>query len=397
MSGFNPRDMSGMKDSALFFSLRVSTAAHLFLFFLIAGLAGLAVWAALGTVENWANGTAVLRPQAEIASVRNEVSGRVVAKQVEHGDSVEAGMVLWSIDAEVDTAQLQRLETDLARLSDRRTETAAVLAALESGLEPEDVIDAEPNAASVAISLSDVDAQRRLQLILLQNRRLRLAAQTASRALVREESAPASMQRADRIEDLRTGYQQAQIDHELFIPSEVVRLQDEVESLDAQIAGIEQELRSVSQRIASSTVVAPISGVVEFVDDFQLGEFVGAGELRSHIVPEGAEQFRLVVNVPEAEAGELDEGQTLSLRFAGFPVAEYGMLSGTVTYVPQDARATPTGERVFELRGTLDQMYLTDRSGTRFPLRPGMSAEARVITRELPVYQAALNALDIRL
>lgn len=375
--------MSDLKYSRVFFSLKVPKGGIFFLYTLVFLLAAAVVYAALGSIDEWARGTAVLRPEGEISVVRNETPGRIADRAARHGEQVRSGAVLWSVETGVTEAEIDRMESDLERLQTDRDELVALVQSLASG---HNVIpDSLPHA------------RLQFELLQLERRRLDLQVAGARRAYEREDQAPASLRRGEDVEELRRSYEIIQIEAEQYLPRELVSRREQLRVTESRIAELEQNLVAAGQRLSSATVRAPISGVLEYVRDFVPGDFVSTGEELAKIVPDQAERFRLIVEIPEREASDLRVGQQLILRFAGFSVAEYGSLRGEVVLVPQDAETGADGSSVFRLRGRLDQTMIYDRDGRGYPLRPGMTAEARVITRQTPIWRFLLQRLDFLL
>ena len=372
-----------MKHSQTFFSRKIPRGGLVFLYVLVFVLVAAGVYAALGTIDEWARGNAVLRPLAEVATVRNETPDRVSGRFVRHGDQVASGQVLWSIDTTVIESEVAGYRAERERLVREIGEQRAVMQSLQMG----------SNRFSEALPY----ARTQVDLLLAQLERLRLQVEAARVAYERANEAPASLRRADQVEELERAYRMSQIELDSFVPQELVSRTERVRILEAQLRDVERSLISAEQQLSTARVVAPVGGTVEIFRDFSVGEFVGVGEGLMRIIPPQSDRFRLIVEVNEAEAAEIGTGQRMVLRFNGFPAAEYGSVSAEVEYVPRDAAQSVSGGPVYHVRAELDETYLTDRDGRTFPLRPGMSAEARIITRTTPIYRFLLSKLDIRL
>ncbi len=373
---FSLRDVQA---SAPFFALKTSRHGTRFLWALAIVLAVTAGWTVFASIDEWARGHAILRPAGEIVEVRNERAGRVHRRPVSHGEEVEAGDLLWEIDTGVVEAELESLESRLGSLHEEQRELELVLASLESGAVP----PGNP----------DSFAHWRAEALLLEQSRLEVEREAVRRRWERARDRPESAQRGAELEELRSDYEAADLGARRFLPTGKADIRERLRSIENQLAQIREAEVAARQRLRESRITAPISGRVEFRRDLSAGEYLSAGESPARVVPESAAGFRLLVLVPEREAGEVRVGQELVLRFSAFSVAEYGSLRGRVVYVPMESEDADA-ERAYEIRGVLEQSYLTDREGTRYPLRPGMTAEARIITRSLPVYRYLLEKLD---
>lgn len=378
-----PVPIQDLKHSRVFFSMKVPKGGTAFLYTLVALLIAATVYAVVGTIDEWARGTAILRPEGDISIVRNEMAGRIASRPSSHGQRVAAGEVLWTVDTGVAEAEIERMEVELERLRLERAETEALVESLTTG------------SARIPIELSHARVQ--YELLRQEQRRLELQVASARRAFEREDQAPASLRAGERVEELRRSYDMIRLEAEQHIPRELVSRRTQLRSLESRISDIESTLVASQRQRAAATVRAPIQGVVEYMRDLVPGDFVSSAEELARIVLDEAQGFRLVIEVPEREASGLEIGQELVLRFSGFPVAQYGSLGGRVSFIPQDAEVGADGTPVFRLRGTLEHTVIYDRSGQAFPLRPGMTAEARVITRQTALYRFLLRRLDFLL
>jgi len=377
---FQSIPLKDLKHSQVFFALKVPMGGNLFLYGIVLILISGCIYAGLGSIDEWAKGTAMLRPEEEVSIVRNETPGRISFRMTEHGQRVEAGDLLWAVDTRAAEAEIGSLEAELFQLRNNRNESKALVDSLI--------------ASKSLVPESLPHARMQLELLYLGQRRLGLQVAGARRAYEREDQAPVSIRRADRVEELQRSYEMLQIESEQFIPRELVTRQEHLRSVELRILEIEQTLIASQRRLSASRVLAPISGTFEYIRDFVPGEYVSNGEELARVIPEQAERFRLVIEIPEREAGELQIGQELVLRFSGFPVAEYGSVRGRLSYIPHDAERGIDGLPVYRVWGELAHTTIYDKEGRSFPLRPGMTAQARVITRQTPIYRYLLKKLD---
>jgi len=342
-----------LKHSQVFFTMKVPRGGLAFLYVLIFLLIAAAVYAAFGTIDEWARASATLRPIAEVAVIRNEVPGRISDRHVGHGERVAAGEPLWSIDTTVTEAEVARLEAELVRISRELAEQNAIMESLAQGSNR--VADDLPYAST------------QVALLFNERERLRIQAEEARVAYERADQAPVSLRRNDQVEQLNRAYRLRQLELESFLPNEIVSRTNLIRSLEAQRKEVARALIGAQQQLSQSRIVAPIGGTVELQRDFPVGEFIGSGEQLMRVVPPLSDRFRLVIGVPETEAAAIAVGQRVVLRFNGFPAAEYGSATAHVSYVPKDSEQGIGGEPVYVVRAELDQAYLTDRDGRSFP------------------------------
>ena len=128
-----------------------------------------------------------------------------------------------------------------------------------------------------------------------------------------------------------------------------------------------QALISVqTEKIADYTIVAPMDGVV-LRRDGEIGEIAEAGQILFRVgVPK---PLQVVAEVNEEDIPRVKVGQTVLFRTDAFPDQS---LKGTVREI------TPMGDVVAKTYRI--KIALPDDT----PLKPGMSVEANIITREKP-------------
>ena len=125
-------------------------------------------------------------------------------------------------------------------------------------------------------------------------------------------------------------------------------------AISARLAALTQQAAVLDRRISAARLVAPVNGTVDRMGVHTLGGVVQAGAELLRVVPTdlGTE---LECSFANADAGFLREGQRANIRLDAYPAGRFGIKPG--------ARAL----RV---------------SGRDYPVRPGMTAGADVITGE---------------
>lgn len=139
-------------------------------------------------------------------------------------------------------------------------------------------------------------------------------------------------------------------------------------------------------------VRAPVDGIVAQADIRHPGQVVEAGSRLFNLVPRG---IRLVteIAVSGSGAGTISESQPVKYHFEAFPAARFGVLTGRVEKVlPQVERSAEGQGTVLRVIAELDQNYFAD-GGSRYPLRPGLTARAEIITERRSVLSLLFQPL----
>ncbi|WP_438300407.1 HlyD family secretion protein [Pseudomonas sp. NMS19W] len=205
------------------------------------------------------------------------------------------------------------------------------------------------------------------------------------------QRARASLQRE------RTGLLAQRQEAELRHRSEI----SEVESATALIKQEQAENEVRSEQIS----VAPFAGTVTGLNA-QIGQQVSAGSLLASLIPQGAILTAHLYVAPR-QAGFIESGQKVLLRYAAYPYQKFGMARGQVTnvskspYAPQELQphiATALkgqgieADLFYRVSVALESPSI-DTYGKKQMLQAGMLLDADVIQDRRRLYEWALEPL----
>src|SRR5208282_2383049 len=138
---------------------------------------------------------------------------------------------------------------------------------------------------------------------------------------------------------------------------------------DRATAGV--TIERLQDEVDRRWIRAPIDGKLGEVAPLRIGAVVHEGEKLAAVIPAG--KLRVVANFdPPAALGRIRPGQHARLRLEGFPWAQYGSVTATITNVASEIR--DGGIRV--------EMALEPNAGSRIPLQHGLpgSVEGEIET-----------------
>lgn len=194
-------------------------------------------------------------------------------------------------------------------------------------------------------------------------------------------------------DDLLAQRQEAQLQH-----------RRETANIDNDVALVRQEQAEHDARTGLVSA-APFAGTVTGVS-VQVGQQVAAQSLLASLVPRDA---TLVANLYAAprQAGFIESGQRVLMRYAAYPYQKFGMAHGTVIdvakspYAAQELqphianavqRAGAPPELFYRVTVALDAQTI-DVYGSPQPLRAGMLLEADIVQEKRRLYEWALEPI----
>ena len=342
----------------------------------------------------------LLVPETGLIKVTAPVSGTLVEQHVREGQTVQAGQVLFVLDTERQLQPANGLTFSAGRELER------VLSQRKSSLHNEQA------QHQVLLNQQRGQLQDRLQALQLELTQLdqQIATQqervTSSQSqlkrwqdLTEQKYAPeiALQQRRDEWLDQRNrllALEQSRLQmrrEQSSVASELqqltTRAQLEGEQLHRAISDVDQAAINLETQ-RRVVVTAPVSGTATAIL-VEPGQAVSAQPLASIVPTQAALQAHLYA--PSRAAGFVEPGQSVRLRYAGYPYQKFGQHSGTVLAVsrsPLSHQELPApmanlgqqlgGEGVYRITVQLDQQHM-DAYGKKLPLSVGMQLEADIL------------------
>ncbi len=314
------------------------------------------------TVGRYLEATDDAYVQGEVTPIRPKVAGYVRELLVEDNRLVKAGEVLLRIDD-------REFRLAVAEAEARLDETRAGLANVEARLDLQDAVIAEA-AADVAAA----EAERERANKELERARDLLRSKVGTRrrydeALAGQRKAEAAVRRS------RARLEQAR---------QRIRV---LESERARLRGILAENRAALDiartRLADTTIVAPLTGVVGN-RAVHPGQYVQPGALLLAIVP--LERVWIEANFKETQLARMQAGQPVEITVDAYPdmvlsgcVDSFSPASGAVFSLLPPENATGNFTKIVQRIPVKILVDTGDLPGGR--LRPGMSVEVTVDTR----------------
>lgn len=278
--------------------------------------------------------------EGETLFIGPDEAGRVTRLAVDEGDTVSAGQSLFSVDPDLQRA-------DVAAATAALAQAKAQLANLQaSSQRPEEVavLEASQRRAEAALDLSRIELARQKDLF---------AKQVGSKA---------ALDTAQHTYDQN----QAALD-EVSKQIDVARLgsrDQQIEAAQGQVQNAQAALDAAQIRLTRRSVAAPAAGLVETVY-FRPGELVPAGRPVLAVLPPELVKMRFFV--PEPDLARFRLGTRVHISCDGC----VGEVPATVSYIAREAEYTPPVIYSLDERGKL-VFLLEARPDDPSKLRPGL-------------------------
>ncbi|MGF1521513.1 MAG: HlyD family type I secretion periplasmic adaptor subunit [Leptolyngbyaceae cyanobacterium] len=378
------------------------------------------VWAYIGQVEEIGHAKGQLIPKGEVFKVHPTTMGRVAVLTIDEGQPIEAGQIIAELETTFEANEIERLEdaltADQIQLAQRET--------LLERIELEERTNAEIAAANIRAheaAIAQAEAHIRVSRQLhsqLQHdvaaseiRVERIKPSVEQGGISQEYFFSAEQTLRDRQQNLtqqqgeieRSTTEITQLQAELDqkraeadkvqheIQQQAQRLAVEITELEADITEKERLLARAEAELAQRFLYAPVDGTISSISVNNVGEVVQPGQTIAEIAPEGA-PLVLSAFLPDKEAGFVEIGMPVQVKFDAYPFQDYGIISGQVTSIASDAIVDEKLGTVYRLEVTLERSHVED-DGKTIPFKAGQTADADIVIRKRRVIDILLDPI----
>ncbi len=141
----------------------------------------------------------------------------------------------------------------------------------------------------------------------------------------------------------------------------------------------------IDKWLLNYVVSATMDGKVSYVGILQENQNVKAGE-ELFIVNPGSNDFFGEVQIPQFNMGKVGMGQKVLVKLRSYPFEEYGAIDGKISYLTDAALK----DSIFFAKIDFQKIPLENKEQP-IVLKPGMMADAEIITKESSLLQRFLH------
>ncbi len=322
-----------------------------------------------------------IRPQENISSISNAVTGRIEKVLYKNGQSVKKGEVLLKID---ETQYLTQKESILSQIENEK-------AKLENLYEIKNSIDAGKNL----ISLENTESFYRFELWQSNLRKMKSAKDLAFYLFDIEKSLPSFITTKSRLQELESIFISAKEDYNNYDYSFRYNIAHEITELETSIKVNEAKLRQIEDSILYTKVTAPIDGIIQELFVFNEGEWIQAGQNLFNIIPNNSQKLKIELQVSANQAGKIKQGMSVKMRFPSLPYNEFGGAEGKILIIDADMKSNQNENPYFLIVCDIDKQNLTDKKGKKNPLKIGLQVNARIILDRKTMANFILEKLNL--
>ena len=169
------------------------------------------------------------------------------------------------------------------------------------------------------------------------------------------------------------------------------QLKQQIKSIENNIIDFNNQLENINEKLKYSYVTSPIKGYIFDLKAKDKGYVINPDSEIMKIVPDN--DLEAIVYINSSDIGFVDLGRKADISIDSYPASDFGVLNGLVTFVSQNSskKDENTNNLFFTAKLSLENQYLNSVSGSKLPLKPGMTLTANIKLRRLSYLQIFFN------
>ena len=339
---------------------------------------GLFIWAYQFAVDQVIRAEARVVPVKDVVQVQNRFACTLQRVQVDLGDQVQQGDVLFEIDPEgsaidlLQTRQALRVaQAEQARLkalienttpafpseipADWRASQQALLLAKRNEQSAKDrSLGMEARTLGLSVQEARASARAaRAQVRLIQEEINIVEPLVTAKAepevrLIRLRREQSELNERAALGELSAQRYEAEIDsinsqRQQLANAFAIEQQELLAQVEVEIERLEKEVDRADERASRSQVVSPIDGIVTALPYAVVGQIADAGTVLAELVPAQTD-YQVEARLRPVDVGNVRLGQSARLSLAAYDFADYGHIDARLTEVAQNITEEPQAD-----------------------------------------------------
>ena len=170
---------------------------------------------------------------------------------------------------------------------------------------------------------------------------------------------------------------------------------DDLGTVIGELAQVQESIGRLEDRVNRLAVISPARGYVKGLSVHNLAAVIQPGGLICEIVPVDR-GLSIDAKVTTRDVGHLHPGQRVKVKVGTYDFARYGAVMGTLQRVSASSFLDEKGNPYFKAAIAIDHEYVGEDAGL-FPITPGMTVTAEIITGDKTLLQYMLKPIFTQL
>jgi len=191
-----------------------------------------------------------------------------------------------------------------------------------------------------------------------------------------------------RLKDLKYKYRNYKREKILEIEERINNLEDDISTNKIEIENIKTELMNYK-------ITAPISGKVQFLENYNKGDYIPPGQKIMKIIPNQKQNYFVELLIKNKDILRLEKDDIVRYRIASYPYKEFGVAEGRILNINADATRVNNKNYVYKIKASITDYLSKGENTIDVNYKNGMITKASIVASKRKIIYYVLEKLDI--
>lgn len=174
----------------------------------------------------------------------------------------------------------------------------------------------------------------------------------------------------------------------------IIDIVNRIENYKDQISSNVIDKKDIDGKLKQHNIHSPIDGRIQFIEHFNIGDYIPAGKLVMKVVPISHEKYivRLVIN--NDDILRIKKGDIVRYRITSYPYKEFGTAKGKIISINYDVTKTEGQNYIYEAEASINNFLNKGENKKQVDYVNGMITEASIIVGQRSIIYYVLEKLD---
>lgn len=174
------------------------------------------------------------------------------------------------------------------------------------------------------------------------------------------------------------------------------QIYEKINSNNEKLKELKYSIQEINQNIEKCKIKSTVDGELDIKTTLEPGMILQSGTLVASVLPK-EKNYKVELIIPDKDIANIKTEQQVKYNITSLPYTEYGFLKGNIKNLGVDSQAdSEKGFVFYKGEGTLECSTLYNDKREKHQIKPGMTCEAIVITKEKKMLYYLLEKLNLK-
>ncbi len=176
--------------------------------------------------------------------------------------------------------------------------------------------------------------------------------------------------------------------------NKIIDLEKRICSYEDKLIKKEIELANINNNLKKYIIYAPISGKIEYINNYNIGDYIPGGVKIMRIIPQDYNSYIVELVIKNKDILKLNTGDKVKYKIASYPYKEFGIAEGKILKIDSAATEVNGNNYIYKVKATIGNSLKKGDIKNYVQYKNGMLTKASIMIRERKIIYYILEKLD---